>query len=219
VNLRSAAIAVVIVASVSLCVAAVDKETAFIGARGRYWAYKQVVRPAVPASTDSWARSPIDAFILKLLSEKHLAPAPPLPRVPLIRRVTYDLTGLPPTPEEVDAFVQDRSANAYEKVVDRLLASPHYGERWAGKWLDVVRYADTNGFELDQDRPHAWRYRDYVIQSFNADKSYKRATRRLWSPPAICELDQSISCLAISTRRKAVRKCSRRSPRMWGRLT
>jgi hypothetical protein len=174
VNLRSAAIAVVIVASVSLCVAAVDKETAFIGARGRYWAYKQVVRPAVPASTDSWARSPIDAFILKLLSEKHLAPAPPLPRVPLIRRVTYDLTGLPPTPEEVDAFVQDRSANAYEKVVDRLLASPHYGERWAGKWLDVVRYADTNGFELDQDRPHAWRYRDYVIQSFNADKSYKR---------------------------------------------
>src|SRR5439155_26876313 len=95
-------------------------------------------------------------------------------RTQLIRRVTYDLTGLPPTPGEVDAFLNDASPEAYQKVVDRLLSSPHYGERWASKWLDIVRYADTNGFELDQDRPHAWRYRDYVIQSFNSDKSYQR---------------------------------------------
>jgi hypothetical protein len=128
----------------------------------------------VPKVENSWAKSFLDAFILQHLQEKQLTPSAALDRISLLRRVTYDLTGLPPTPEEVDAFVRDRNPNAYEKVVDRLLASPHYGERWASKWLDVVRYADTNGFELDQDRPHAWRYRDYVIQSFNEDKSYKR---------------------------------------------
>jgi hypothetical protein len=128
----------------------------------------------VPIVENSWAKSSLDAFILQHLQEKQLTPSAALDRISLLRRVTYDLTGLPPTPEEVDAFVRDRNSNAYEKVVDRLLASPHYGERWASKWLDVVRYADTNGFELDQDRPHAWRYRDYVIQSFNEDKSYKR---------------------------------------------
>jgi hypothetical protein len=154
--------------------AAPEKETAFIGARARYWAFQRVVRPSAPAVADPWVRSPLDAFVLQHLREKQLTPSAPLSRIPLIRRVTYDLTGLPPSPEEVDAFVHDRSVNAYEKVVDRLLASPHYGERWASKWLDVVRYADTNGFELDQDRPHAWRYRDYVIDSFNSDKSYKR---------------------------------------------
>ena len=84
---------------------------------------------------------------------------------------------MPPTPAEVDAFLKDKSPDAYEKVVDRLLASPHYGERWASNWLDVVRYADTNGFELDLERPHAWRYRDYVIHSFNADKPYDRFIR------------------------------------------
>ena len=88
--------------------------------------------------------------------------------------MTYDLTGLPPTPEQVAAFVKDKSPDAYEKLVDRLLASPAYGERWATKWLDIVRYADTNGFELDKDRPHAWRYRDYVIDSFNRDKPFTR---------------------------------------------
>ena len=108
------------------------------------------------------------------LSAKKLGPPRPPIAFSLIRRVTFDLTGLPPTPAEVDAFVHDRSPDAYEKVVDRLLASPHYGERWALKWLDVVRYADTNGFELDADRPHAWRYRDYVIDSFNHDKPYDR---------------------------------------------
>jgi len=154
-----------------------DKEAAFIGARGKYWAFQRVARPAVPASSNNWVRTPIDAFILTALEAKQLKPSAPLDRIHLIRRVTFDLTGLPPTPAEVVEFVRDRSPNAYEKVVDRLLASPHYGERWALKWLDVVRYADTNGFELDADRTHAWRYRDYVIDSFNRDKPYDRFIR------------------------------------------
>ena len=155
-------------------IAPADKEAKFIGARGKYWAFQKVVRPPVPEVLDTWVRTPIDAFILKALQAKQLRPSEPLDRIHLIRRVTFDLIGLPPTPAEVDAFVRDRSADAYQKVVDRLLASPHYGERWALKWLDVVRYADTNGFEIDGDRTHAWRYRDYVINSFNEDKPYDR---------------------------------------------
>jgi len=149
-----------------------DKEAKFIGVRGKYWAFQPVARPPVPQVSDPWVRTPVDAFILDALRTKKLAPSEPLDRTRLIRRVTFDLIGLPPTPAEIDAFVRDRSPNAYEKLVDRLLASPHYGERWALKWLDVVRYADTNGFELDADRTHAWRYRDYVIDSFNHDKPY-----------------------------------------------
>jgi len=166
--------ATVVGAMAALCLPAADPETAFIGARARYWAYQPVVRPPVPEARDPWVRSPIDAFILQHLREKQLSPSPALDRAHLIRRVTFDLTGLPPTPAEVAAFVNDRSPNAYAKLVDRLIAAPAYGERWASKWLDTVRYADTNGFELDQDRPHAWRYRDYVIQSFNQDKPYTR---------------------------------------------
>src|SRR5215831_14293936 len=153
------------------------REEAFIGARGRYWAFQKVVRPPVPTIRDPWIRNPIDAFILDGLRQKQLAPSNPLDRTLLIRRLTYDLTGLPPLPADVAAFLNDKSPDAYGKVVDRLLASPQYGERWAGKWLDVVRYADTNGFELDLERPHAWRYRDYVIQSFNAGKPYDRFIR------------------------------------------
>ena len=151
-----------------------DKEAKFIGTRGKYWAFQRVVRPAVPAVSDAWVRTPIDAFIIDALTAKKLNPSAPVDRIRLIRRVTFDLIGLPPTPAEVDAFLRDRAPNAYEKVVDRLLASPHYGERWALKWLDVVRFAETNGFELDADRMHAWRYRDYVIDSFNRDKPYDR---------------------------------------------
>ncbi len=157
-----------------LGLAEADKELAFIGSRGRYWAFQRVTKPAVPNVKSQWIRTPIDAFILESLRAHTLQPSPALDRVLLIRRVTYDLTGLPPTPEEVSAFLNDRSPRAYEKVVDRLLASPHYGERWATKWLDIVRYADTNGFELDKDRPHAWRYRDYVVASFNTDKPFTR---------------------------------------------
>ena len=149
-----------------------DKEAVFIGARAKYWAFQRVVRPAVPEISNSWVRTPIDAFILSALQAKALAPSEPADRIHLIRRVTFDLIGLPPTPDEVESFVRDKSPDAYERVVDRLLASPHYGERWALKWLDVVRYAETNGFELDADRPHAWRYRDYVINAFNRDKPY-----------------------------------------------
>jgi hypothetical protein len=149
-----------------------DKEAAFIGARGKYWAFQKGNRPPVPSVAGSWTRTPIDSFILSALQSKKLSPSSELDRIRLIRRVTFDLIGLPPTPAEVKGFVSDRSPDAYEKVVDRLLASPHYGERWAEKWLDVVRYADTNGFELDADRPQAWRYRDYVVDAFNSDKPY-----------------------------------------------
>ncbi len=149
-----------------------DKEAKFIGNRGKYWAFQPVVRPAVPQVADPWVRTPVDAFILDALHAKKLDPSAPIDRIRLIRRVTFDLIGLPPTPAETDAFVRDRSPEAYEKLVDRLLASPHYGERWALKWLDVVRYADTNGFELDADRENSWRYRDYVIDSFNRDRPY-----------------------------------------------
>jgi hypothetical protein len=166
--------ALIILGGLAVAFAATNQEATFIGARAKYWAFHPVERPVAPAIADPWIRSPIDAFILQALHEKQLSPSPSLDRVALIRRVTYDLTGLPPTPEEVAWFVKDKSPDAYEKVVDRLLASPHYGERWASKWLDVVRYADTNGFELDQDRPHAWRYRDYVIDAFNHDKPYDR---------------------------------------------
>jgi hypothetical protein len=144
-------------------------DDAFIGARARYWAFQKVERPAGIGS--------IDACLRDAQRQKQLIPAKPLDRIQLIRRVTYDLTGLPPTPADVDAFAGDRSLDAYEKLVDRLMASPQYGERWASKWLDVVRYADTNGYEHDGDRPHAWRYRDYVIRAFNTGKPYNRFIR------------------------------------------
>ncbi|MBI3693805.1 MAG: DUF1549 domain-containing protein [Acidobacteria bacterium] len=140
----------------------------------KYWAFQKPVRPEVPAIESSWIRTPIDAFILEALREKKLTPSPPLDRERLLRRLYLDLTGLPPGPGEVDLFLRDRSPDAYEKTVDRLLASPHYGERWALRWLDVVRYADTNGYEADAERTHAWRYRDYVVRSFNQDKPYDR---------------------------------------------
>ena len=119
-------------------------------------------------------KTPVDAFVLARLEKEGLMPAKPADRATLLRRVTFDLTGLPPSPEEIDAFVNDPSPNAYAKVVERLLASPHYGERWGQHWLDVVRYADTDGFEYDALRPDAWRYRDYVVKSFNHDKPFDR---------------------------------------------
>ena len=157
-----------------LICAQTPQDLSFIGSRARYWAFQKVSAPPVPQVLDPFVRTPIDAFILDALRQKHLEPSRPADRIRLIRRVSYDLTGLPPTPAEVDSFLADKSPTAYEKVVDRLLASPHYGERWATRWLDVVRYADTNGYELDLDRPNAWRYRDYVIQSFNTAKPYDR---------------------------------------------
>jgi hypothetical protein len=152
----------------------VDKEIASVMARRHYWAFQPPLRPPVPDLHDQWVRNPIDAFILESLRAKKLTPSTPLERAHLLRRVTFDLTGLPPTPGELDLFLRDRDPGAYERVVDRLLASPHYGERWAMRWLDVVRYADTNGYEADGERPQAWRYRDYVVHAFNSDKPYDR---------------------------------------------
>lgn len=136
-----------------------------------WWAFRPVARPAPPTVANAgWVRNPIDAFVLARLEQAGLSPAPEADRVALLRRVSVDLTGLAPTPEEVDAFLADTSADAYERVVDRLLASAAYGERWGRHWLDVVGYADSNGFaETDSLRPHAWRYRDWVIAALNAD--------------------------------------------------
>jgi hypothetical protein len=144
-----------------------------------HWAFQPPRRPAVPAFANDpkvagWVKNPVDAFVLARLRAAGLAPSPVADRVTLIRRVTLDLTGLPPTPAEVEAFVKDESPHAYEVVVERLLASPHFGERWAQHWLDVVRFAESNGFEADAERTHAWRYRDYVVASFNDDKPYDR---------------------------------------------
>ncbi|HYO79775.1 MAG TPA: DUF1549 domain-containing protein, partial [Bryobacteraceae bacterium] len=142
----------------------------------RHWAFQKRSQPEIPkftaAGDRAWVRTPVDAFILQRLQKEGLRPAPPADRVTLIRRVTLDLTGLPPTPAEVSAFVNDNAPNAWEKVVDRLLASRHYGERQAQHWLDVVRFAESDGFEYDTHRPDAWRFRDYVIRSFNDDKPY-----------------------------------------------
>ncbi|PQO45157.1 DUF1553 domain-containing protein [Blastopirellula marina] len=137
-----------------------------------WWSYQPLTRPAVPQIENNWTRTPIDQFILRRLEEKGLHPSPEADRRTLIRRVTYDLTGLPPTPAEIAEFEQDRDPQAYEKLVDRLLASKHYGERWARHWLDVAKYADTCGYDKDKLRPNAWPYRDYVIRSLNEDKSY-----------------------------------------------
>jgi Protein of unknown function (DUF1553)/Protein of unknown function (DUF1549) len=140
-----------------------------------HWAYQPVIRGALPAVKESaWSRSPIDRFILAELEKLGLKHAHEADRGDLIRRVTYDLTGLPPSPQEVADFLSDPRADAYERVVDRLLASPRYGERWGQHWLDLAHYADSNGFELDAERPDAWRYRDWVVRSLNADLPYDR---------------------------------------------
>jgi hypothetical protein len=143
-----------------------------------HWAWKRPTRPSLPAvKNQAWSTNPIDAFVLAKLEAAGLTPAPAATREHLIRRVTFDLTGLPPTPAEIDAFVTDPAPNAYENVIDRLLASPHYGERWGRHWLDVARFAESNGYEHDEIRPDAWRYRDYVLHAFNADKPYDRFVR------------------------------------------
>ncbi len=141
-----------------------------------HWAYVKPVRPAVPeVKNKAWVKNPIDAFITAVQEKHGFSPAPEADRVTLIRRLSFDLTGLPPTPEDVDAFVKDQSPDAYEKLVDRLLASPHYGERMAAYWLDMVRYADTCGYHSDNHRD-VWLYRDYVIDAFNANKPFDRFT-------------------------------------------
>jgi Protein of unknown function (DUF1553)/Protein of unknown function (DUF1549) len=142
-----------------------------------HWAFGPVTRPTVPALASSTARNPIDQFILTRLAKEGLKPSPQADRATLIRRLKFDLLGLPPTPEEIDAFVKDSAADAYERLVERYLASPHFGERWARHWLDVVHFAESNGFEMNQPRPNAWPYRDYVIRALNDDRPYDRFVR------------------------------------------
>jgi hypothetical protein len=138
------------------------------------WAFEPVPRVEPPPDPDGWSANPVDRFVRAKQRDRGLTPTGPADRRALIRRLTFDLTGLPPTPEEVAHFLADRSPAAYERLVERLLASPHYGERWARHWLDVVRYADTSGFEADLLYRSAWRYRDYVVRALNADKPWDR---------------------------------------------
>jgi hypothetical protein len=144
----------------------------------KFWSFQPVKRPKVPeVGSSGWATNEIDRFILAKLEANGLAPNPPAGKATLIRRATYDLTGLPPTPEEVQRFLDDESPEAYARLIDRLLDSPHYGEKWGRHWLDLVHYAESNSFERDNPKPDVWRYRDYVIRSFNADKPYDQFVR------------------------------------------
>lgn len=140
-----------------------------------HWAFHPLTRPPVPSvQNTAWPRNAIDRFVLHRIEKAKLTPAQEADRATLIRRVTFDLTGLPPKPDEINTFVNDPSANAYEKLVDRLLSSPEYGERWAQMWLDLARFAETDGFEHDKVRKNAWRFRDWVIRALNADLPYDR---------------------------------------------
>jgi mono/diheme cytochrome c family protein len=148
-----------------------DEEKAF-------WAFQPLAQPTVPKVKDAaWVKAPIDAFVLARLEAKGLKPAPPADKLTLLRRVSYDLAGLPPTEKEMSDFLADNAPDAFAKVVERLLASPRYGEKWGRHWLDVARYADSTGNDEDHRYPHAWKYRDYVIKAFNDDIPYDQFTR------------------------------------------
>jgi hypothetical protein len=152
-----------------------NKDRDFTESEKRFWAFQKLGNPAPPeVSNKAWVKSPVDRFILAKLEQKGLAPAPPASKLALLRRVTFDLTGLPPTALEIKDFLADTSPAAFEKVVDRLLASPRYGEQWGRHWLDVARYGDSTGNDEDHRYPYAWRYRDYVIDSFNQDVPFDR---------------------------------------------
>ena len=141
----------------------------------KWWAFQKVSKPVLPSvKNKAWPANGIDNFILSKLESVSLTPADPASRASLVRRAYYDLTGLPPTPEQVAEFVNDSGPNSYSKLIDELLESPHYGEKWGRHWLDLVRYAESNSFERDDTKPFVWRYRDYVIRAFNEDKPYDR---------------------------------------------
>jgi cytochrome c553 len=153
--------------------AAAPPSAHFTAEQKAFWAFQPVRPPRLPAVRNKeWPRSPVDHFILARLEAQGLKPAPPANRRTLLRRVTFDLTGLPPTPEEIDSFLGDKRPDAHERLVDRLLASPHHGERWGRHWLDVVRYAETTANDANAVMRYAWRYRDYVVDAFNADMPY-----------------------------------------------
>ena len=177
-------------ADMTAAVVAPARKKEFTEEQKNFWAFQSVKDPAVPKVKDAnWVKTPVDAFILAKLEEKGLKPAAPATKTALLRRATFDLTGLPPTEQEIADFLADHSPKAFEKVVDRLLASPRYGERWGRHWLDVARYADSTGNDEDHRYPYAWRYRDYVISAFNSDMPYDQFVREqiagdLLPPPA-----------------------------------
>lgn len=154
------------------------KELAVTEADRAFWAFTPLGAPAPPAVKDAaWVKNPIDNFILAKLEEQGLSPAPAADKRVLIRRAYFDLLGLPPAPEEVEAFVNDPAPDAWEKLIDKLLASPHYGERWGRHWLDLARYADSDGYEFDKERPNAFPYRDFVIRALNSDMPFDQFVR------------------------------------------
>ena len=155
---------------------------------GNHWALQPVAAPVPPATRDAlWPRNAIDRFVLARLEREGLAPAPEAGRLDWLRRVSFDLVGLPPSPRQIESFLGDPRPDAHERVVDELLGSPRHGERWAQQWLDVVRYADTHGFEVNTERPNAWPYRDYVIRAFNNDTPYDRFIREQIAGDALGE--------------------------------
>ncbi len=199
-------LAVVFLAASGFC-ASLETYTA---AERRHWAFQPRSQPAVPTFSSHadqlWVRNPIDAFILAQLRHTGLKPAPPANRRTLIRRVYFDLTGLPPSPEDVERFVRDRSADAWPHVVERLLNSPEYAERWAQHWLDVVRFAESDGFEYDTHRSEAWRYRDYVIRSIAEDKPYDQFLREQLAGDEIDSQNQEMLVAAGFNRLGPLRK-------------
>jgi len=173
--IKTLSIAVLLCFSAVLSAAPDDTTKPAAPASSKAWAYTTPQQPSAPiVKLKSWVRTPVDAFVLAKLEEKGLKPSPDADRATFIRRATLDTWGLIPTPEEVHAFVNDKSPDAYEKLADRLLSSPHYGERQARRWLDLARYADSAGFQNDTTRPNNYRYRDYVINGFNTDKPFDR---------------------------------------------
>jgi hypothetical protein len=170
-------------------------------ASSKPWAFQPIRAIEPPTDPSGWSANPVDRFIRAKQREHHLQPVEPADKRTLLRRVTLDLLGLPPTPEEIEAFLADSSPDAWPKAVERLLASPHYGERWGRHWLDVARYADTGGFEADHFYPSAWKYRDYVIRSFNAGKPFDRfiqeqvAGDELWPTDPEAVLGTGLYCV------------------------
>jgi Protein of unknown function (DUF1553)/Protein of unknown function (DUF1549)/Planctomycete cytochrome C len=144
-------------------------------AKSNHWSFQPILHPAIPTSKHSaWVKNPIDAFVLRRLEAKEIRPSEEASRATLMRRVYFDLIGLPPTPKQLNAFLNDSSPDAYQRMVEQALASPHYGERWGRHWLDLARYADSDGYEKDRARPHAWRYRNWVIDALNADLAFDK---------------------------------------------
>ena len=189
----------------------------------RHWAWEPVQHPAAPAvKRGDWPGNDIDKFVLARLEKEGIAPSADADKATLLRRVSIDITGLPPTPQETAEFLADQRPDAYARQVDRLLASSHYGEKWSRAWLDLAHYADSDGFEKDLIRPWSWRYRDWVINAYNRDMPYDRVARSAMTISTI-QLNSAIStkCWRISTpptRRISKCRCRARSGRICGRV-